>query len=93
MKVLSCIHDRVQCIPNNRSIVPGNDRSTRPDDCAESLGALIPGAGGAEREFLFEQVRMAGGAKAVAWMRRFATGPDGRVSGLVWHQAHSVKVR
>ena len=51
-------------------------RSTRPDDCAESLGAMIPGASGAEREFLFEQVRTAGGAKAVAWMRRFATGPD-----------------
>ena len=41
-------------------------RSTQPDVCAETLGAMIPGASGADREFLFEQVRTAGGAKAVA---------------------------
>ncbi len=51
-------------------------RSTDPDVCAEALGALIPGAAGADRDFLFEQVRTAGGAKAVAQMRQFATGPD-----------------
>ena len=51
-------------------------RSTRPDACAEALGAMIPEAKGADREFLFEQVRTAGGAKAVACMRRFAMGPD-----------------
>ncbi|NUQ64305.1 MAG: HEAT repeat domain-containing protein [Pirellulales bacterium] len=51
-------------------------RSTQPDVCADILGAMVPGASGADREFLFEQVRTAGGAKAVAWMRRFATGPD-----------------
>lgn len=49
-------------------------RSTRPDVCAETLGAMIPGASGADREFLFQQVRTAGGAKALAWMRKFATG-------------------
>ena len=51
-------------------------RSTQPDVCAETLGAMIPGARGADREFLFEQVRTAGGAKAVALMRQFATGSD-----------------
>jgi hypothetical protein len=51
-------------------------QSTEPDACAEALGAMIPGSSGAEREFLFEQVRTAGGAKAVALMRKFATGPD-----------------
>ncbi|MCX7425631.1 MAG: HEAT repeat domain-containing protein [Planctomycetia bacterium] len=51
-------------------------RSTQPDVCAETLGAMILGASGADREFLFEQVRTAGGAKAVACMRQFATGSD-----------------
>jgi HEAT repeat protein len=51
-------------------------RSTRPDVCAETLGAMIPGSEGADREYLFEQVRTAGGAKAVALMRQFALGPD-----------------
>jgi HEAT repeat protein len=51
-------------------------RSTQPDACAEALGAMIPSASGADREFLFEQVRTAGGAKAVALMRAFATGSD-----------------
>jgi hypothetical protein len=51
-------------------------RSTQPDACAEALGSLIPGSSGAEREFLFEQVRTAGGSKAVALMREFATGSD-----------------
>ncbi len=51
-------------------------RSTQPDACAEALGAMIPRSSGADREFLFEQVRTAGGAKAVALMREFATGSD-----------------
>ena len=51
-------------------------RSTQPDACAEALGAMIPGSSGADREFLFEQVRTAGGAKAVVLMRGFATGSD-----------------
>jgi HEAT repeat protein len=51
-------------------------RSTQPDACAEALGTMIPSASGADREFLFEQVRTAGGAKAVALMRAFATGSD-----------------
>ena len=51
-------------------------RSTQPDVCAETLGALIPDTSGADREYLFEQVRTAGGAKAVACMRKFATGSD-----------------
>ena len=51
-------------------------RSTRPDASAEALGAMIPSSSGADREFLFEQVRTAGGAKAVALMRGFATGSD-----------------
>ena len=51
-------------------------RSTQPDACAEALGAMIPNSSGADREFLFEQVRTAGGKKAVALMREFATGPD-----------------
>ncbi len=51
-------------------------RSTQPDVCAETLGPMIPAASGADREFLFEQIRTAGGAKALAWMRRFATGSD-----------------
>ena len=51
-------------------------RSTQPDACAEALGAMIPSSSGADREFLFEQVRTAGGAKAVALMREFATGSD-----------------
>ena len=51
-------------------------RSTEPDACAEALGAMIPTSSGADREFLFEQIRTAGGAKAVALMREFATGSD-----------------
>jgi HEAT repeat protein len=51
-------------------------RSTQPDDCAEALGAMIPSSSGADREFLFEQIRTAGGARAVALMREFATGAD-----------------
>jgi len=51
-------------------------RSTQPDACAEALGSLIPSSGGADREFLFEQVLTAGGSKAVALMRKFATGSD-----------------
>ncbi len=51
-------------------------RSTDPDACAEALGAMIPTSSGADREFLFEQIRTAGGAKAVALMREFATGSD-----------------
>jgi DNA-binding NarL/FixJ family response regulator len=51
-------------------------RSTRPDVCAETLGAMISESEGADREYLFEQVRTAGGAKAVALMRQFALGPD-----------------
>ena len=51
-------------------------RSTQPDVCAEALGAMIPSSRGADREFLFEQVRTAGGAKAVAFMQGFATGSD-----------------
>ena len=51
-------------------------RSTQPDTCAEALGAMIPSSSGADREFLFEQVRTAGGARAVALMREFATGSD-----------------
>ncbi len=41
-------------------------RSPQPDDCAEALGAMIPISSGADREFLFEQMRIAGGARAVA---------------------------
>lgn len=51
-------------------------RSTRPDACAEALCAMIPSASAADRDFLFEQVRTAGGVKAVARMREFATGSD-----------------
>jgi HEAT repeat protein len=51
-------------------------RSTEPDACAEALGAMIPSSRGADREFLFEQVRTAGGARAVGLMREFATGAD-----------------
>lgn len=51
-------------------------RSTQPDLYAETLAAMIPGASEADREFLFEQVRTAGGTKAVACMRQFAAGPD-----------------
>ncbi len=51
-------------------------RSTQPDACAEALGAMIPRSSGTDREFLFEQVRTAGGARAVALMREFATGSD-----------------
>ncbi len=51
-------------------------RSTNPDLCADTLGAMIPSATGADREFLFEQVRTAGGEKAVAWMRKFALGSN-----------------
>ncbi len=51
-------------------------RSTQPDACAEALAAEIPGSSGADREFLFDQVRGAGGSRAVAIMREFATGTD-----------------
>ena len=51
-------------------------RSTQPDACAEALGSMIPGSSGADREFLFEQIRTAGGAKAVALMETYAVGPD-----------------
>ena len=51
-------------------------RSTEPDACAGALGAMIPTSSGADREFLFEQIRTAGGAEAVALMREFATGSD-----------------
>ena len=51
-------------------------RSTQPDACAEALGRLIPSSSGADREFLFEQLLTAGGSKAVALMREFATGSD-----------------
>lgn len=51
-------------------------RSTHPDVCAAALGALIPSSAGAEQEFLFEQIRAAGGPKAVALMRQYATGSD-----------------
>jgi HEAT repeat protein len=51
-------------------------RSAQPDASAESLGAMIPSSSGADREFLFEQVRIAGGARAVALMREFAAGSD-----------------
>ena len=51
-------------------------RSTQPDACAEALGSMIPTSTGADREFLFEQVRTAGGARAVALMREYATGSD-----------------
>ena len=51
-------------------------RSTRPEASAEALGAMIPSSSGADREFLFEQIRTAGGAKSVALMRGFATGSD-----------------
>jgi HEAT repeat protein len=51
-------------------------RSTQPDACAEALGAMIPSSSGADREFLFEQLRTAGGARAVALMGKFASGSD-----------------
>lgn len=51
-------------------------RSTQPDACAEALAAEIPRSRGADREFLFDQVLNAGGPRAVALMRDFATGPD-----------------
>ncbi len=51
-------------------------RSTQPDSCAEALGAMIPSSSGTDREFLFEQVRIAGGTRAVALMRELATGSD-----------------
>ncbi len=57
-------------------------RSTQPDVCAETLCAMIPGASGADREYLFEQIRTAGGAKAVACMRRFAVGADDALQDL-----------
>jgi hypothetical protein len=51
-------------------------RSTQPDACAEALGALISNSSGADRKFLFEEIRTAGGAKAVALMQDYATGSD-----------------
>ena len=51
-------------------------RSTEPDACAEALGTMIPNSSGADRDFLFDQLRTAGGAKAVELMRGFATGAD-----------------
>lgn len=57
-------------------------RSTQPDLCAATLCAMIPGANGADREYLFEQIRTAGGAKAVACMRRFAVGSDDALQDL-----------
>lgn len=51
-------------------------RSTQPDRCSEALGAMIPSSKGENREFLFEQIRTAGGTKAVALMREYATGSD-----------------
>jgi HEAT repeat protein len=51
-------------------------RSTQPDACAEALGAMIPMSTGADRDFLFEMIRTAGGARAVALMGEFANGPD-----------------
>jgi HEAT repeat protein len=51
-------------------------RSTQPDACAEALGGMIPSSSGADREFLFEQIRTAGGTKAINLMRRFALGSD-----------------
>ncbi|MDP6557752.1 MAG: HEAT repeat domain-containing protein [Pirellulaceae bacterium] len=51
-------------------------RSSQPDACAEALGALIPNSSGTDREFLFEQMRVAGGTRAVALMREYATGSD-----------------
>ncbi|MCA9213582.1 MAG: HEAT repeat domain-containing protein [Planctomycetales bacterium] len=51
-------------------------RSTQPDACAEALGAMIPSSSGDDREFLLEQLRTAGGKKAVALMRAWATGSD-----------------
>ena len=51
-------------------------RSTQPDVCTEALGTMIPSSSGKNREFLFEQIRTAGGAKAIVLMQRFATGSD-----------------
>ena len=51
-------------------------RSTQPDACTEALGDMIPSSSGKNREFLFEQIRTAGGAKAIALMQEFATGTD-----------------
>ena len=51
-------------------------RSSQPDVCAEALGAMIPNSSAADREFLFEQMRIAGGARAVALIREYATGSD-----------------
>lgn len=51
-------------------------RSTQPDLCAETLGAMIARSSGADRDYLFEQIRTAGGAKAVALMRQYAMGRD-----------------
>lgn len=51
-------------------------RSTQPDACSKALGAMVPTSSGKNREFLFEQIRTAGGAKAVALMQGFANGSD-----------------
>jgi len=51
-------------------------RSPQPDACAEALGGMIPSSSGADREFLFEQLRTAGGARAVRLMREFALGSN-----------------
>lgn len=51
-------------------------RSTQPDVCAATLGAMIPDSSGSDLEFLFEQLRTAGGQKAMALMRSYATGSD-----------------
>ncbi len=59
-----------------KSIHAAVSRSTQPDACAEALGALIPTSSGADREFLFDEIRAAGGSKAVELMRQFATGTD-----------------
>ena len=37
---------------------------------------MITAANGADRAYLFEQLRTAGGKKALAWMREFALGSD-----------------
>ena len=51
-------------------------RSTDPDACSEALGSMIPDSRGEDRDFLFEQIRTAGGEKAVTLMQQFATGTD-----------------
>ena len=74
--LLQAAHDADRKAAVQQAVATAVFRSTRPDDCAEALGAMIPSASDAQRQFLFEQIRIAGGAKALTLMQKFANGSD-----------------